>query len=250
MIASDRIKGQMMEDLLSVGGAADELGLSAVQVRRLARERKLPAQFIGGQWVIPRSAVARRRAVESAAGRPLSPPVAWVILGIVNDALHEADPQVDEGDRRKRYRLNVRLKSAPVIDRWPQWFSRRAEPHRVWVHPGRQERFASDARLHPAGAFAASRAGIEIVASKPERFYIKEADWPSLVKEFRLHDEPDGPYEFMVVPDSVPERLWPNPGEPAPLAVALVDMLESSESRDRAVAARSLAKVRQLLGRC
>lgn len=237
-----------MEDLLSVGGAANELGLSAVQVRRLAREHKLPAQFIGGRWVIPRSALGRKRNVESPAGRPLSQPVAWVILGIVNDALHETESQVDlEGDRRKRYRLNVRLKSAPAVDRWAQWFSRRGDLHRVWVHPGRQERLVADARLHPAGAFAASRAGSEIVTSKPERFYVKEADWPKLVKEFRLHDEPDGSYEILVVSDSVPERLWPAPGEPASLAVSLVDMLESPESRDRAVATRSLAKVRDLL---
>lgn len=236
-----------MEELMSVEGAARELGLSAVQVRRLAREQKLPAQFIGGQWVIPRSAIAIRRAVESPAGRPLSPQMAWVVLGIVNDVLYDHQLQFELEDRRQRYRLNLRLRSAPELDRWPQWFSNRADRHHVWVHPGRRERFITDERLHPAGAFAASRAGSEIVANVPERFYVRKHDWPKLIKEFGLHDGPDGEFTILVVPDSVPDRVWPAKGEPVELGLALLDMLESPESRDRAVARRALVKARNRL---
>jgi excisionase family DNA binding protein len=233
-----------MEDLMSVGSVANELGLSAVQVRRLAREQKLSAEFIGGQWVIPRSAVTRRLSVESPPGRPLSSETAWIILGIIDNLLGNHEEHVDL-DRRRRYRLKLRLKSAPEVERWPQWFSRRADQHRVWVHPGRQERFVSDARVHAGGAFAASRAGNEIVALSPDRFYVKEGDWPLLVKEYRCQESSDGLFEVLVVPDSITGQRWPTGSEPISLGVSLLDMLESSESRDRSVAQMSLGWVRE-----
>lgn len=236
-----------MEEVLSVANAAEQLRLSAVQVRRLAREHKLSAQLVGGRWVIPRSEIIRRRAVQSASGRPLSSEMAWIILGVVNDALKGVSPQVEIRDRRKKYRLNLRLRSAPEVGRWPQWLSRRAEPHRVWVHSSRIERLRMDERVHVAGAYAAARAGSEIVAPVPDRFYVRQWDWAKLSVEYRLQQDPDGPIEIMVAPDSIPERLWPDNGESVDLGIALVDMLESPESRDRSIAARVLTPVRDEL---
>ena len=233
-----------MEEVLSVASAAEQLGLSAVQVRRLAREHKLVALSVGGQWVIPRSEIIRRRALESSSGRPLSAEMAWNVLGVVSGVLRGVSRPAEIVDRRKKYRLNLRLRSAPEIGRWPQWLSRRAEPHRVWIHPGRIEHFRMDDRVHAGGAYAAARAGSEIVASVPDRFYVRRRDWAKLSQHFRIEQVADGPVEIMVVPDSIPEVCWPDDGEDVDLAISLVDMLESSESRDRSVAARALSKVR------
>lgn len=238
-----------MEEVLSVASAAEQLGLSAVQVRRLAREHKLVALSVGGQWVIPRSEIIRRRAVESSSGRPLSAETAWNVLGVVSDVLKGVSRPLEIVDRQKKYRLNQRLKSAPEIGRWPQWLSRRAEQRRVWVHPGRIERFRMDERVHAAGAFAAARAGSEIVASVPDRFYVRRRDWAKLSQQFRLEQVADGPIEIMVVPDSISDGLWPDDGEAVDLAISLVDMLESPQSRDRSVATKALSKVRDELVR-
>jgi excisionase family DNA binding protein len=236
-----------MEEVLSVASAAEQLGLSAVQVRRLAREHKLSAQSVGGRWVIPRSEIIRRRAVQSASGRPLSSEMAWNVLSVVNDALKGVTRQFEIEDRRKKYRLNLRLKSAPEIGRWPQWLSRRSEPHRVWIHPSRIERLRTDDRVHAAGAYAEARAGSEIVAPVPDRFYVRQRDWAKLSAQFHLQQDPDGSIEIMVAPDSIPEGLWPDNGESVDLGISLVDMLESSESRDRSIAARALSPVRDEL---
>src|ERR1700761_6279709 len=59
--------------LISVPDAADALGLSPARVRLLAANGGLPAQKIGGRWLLERSGVEKRRARGSAGGRPVAP---------------------------------------------------------------------------------------------------------------------------------------------------------------------------------
>ena len=88
-----------MAPLISVPDAADALGLSPARVRLLAANGGIPAQKIGGRWVVERSGVEKRRSRGSAGGRPFAPRNAWAVLGLASgDEVDGVDPAV-----RSRY---------------------------------------------------------------------------------------------------------------------------------------------------
>jgi hypothetical protein len=57
----------------------------------------------------------------------------------------------------------------------------------------------------------------------------------------RLKHDDSSPYDLMVIPAAVPVHRRPNQGAPVPLVVSLVDLLESSDARERHAAERRLA---------
>ena len=60
--------------------------------------------------------------------------------------------------------------------------------------------------------------------------------------KYRAHEDPDGRVVLMVVPDEVSEALLPQPGEPVPPVVALVDLLESPDARQRHLAKKLITR--------
>jgi hypothetical protein len=60
-----------------------------------------------------------------------------------------------------------------------------------------------------------------------------------VLADYRARDDADGPVELMVVPDEVPGELREQ--RPVPLAVALADLLDSADARERGVAEQRLA---------
>src|SRR5262245_74781 len=67
---------------VGVAEAAAQLGVSPQRVRQLVQEGLLPARRIGGRWVFDTRTLARR-AENRRPGRPLSPRVAWGLIGLL-----------------------------------------------------------------------------------------------------------------------------------------------------------------------
>jgi excisionase family DNA binding protein len=238
-------------DWLGVEEAAERLGVGPSQVRRLARDGELPARRVGSTWLIDDAGIERRRDLEPSAGRPLSPLMAWAVLHSLIAALggdpapissHPASEVASWlGDRKERYRLRRLLSGAPPVSRWEGWLRRRATPRRIWVHPGVVDRLAADRRVRPGGAFAVAMAGLGLSGpDRPSLFYVDAEDADAVVAKYRGCDDPDGPLTLMVIPPEVPSGLRPRPGTPTPPAVALVDLLVSSDARQRHLATELL----------
>lgn len=243
---------------LSAAEAAGELGVGERQVRRLVRDGQLPAERLGDVWLVSAAAVRDRARAIPVAGRPLSAPMAWAVLMVVDAALsapeesNEFDLEravAEIADRRVRHRLRSLLAAAPAPDRWAQWLARRASRRRAWVHPGVLDRLVADVRLRPGGRFAAAAHGAGIAAGPPRRFYVDDNDVDAVLADYQARLDAQGEIELMVIPRDVPAALRPVAGEPVPLAVALADLLESADAREHHVATELLNLARSALRR-
>lgn len=252
MLADERVRGQAM-DQLSIEEAAKRMGLHPAHVRRLVREGEIPAHKVGARWLVSESALRQRDRLQPSVGRPLSANMAWALLELAGAGLRAEQDAVggipvihEQADRRVRHRLRRLLADAPPSDRWAAWLRRRARPERVWVHPGVVERLASDSRLHPGAeaAAAATELGVGAGAGAERVFYLNQSDLEGVLREYRGRPDPAGQLLFMVIPDDVADHLRPGPGEVAP-AVGLVDLLGSSDARQRHLAARLLDSAAQ-----
>jgi excisionase family DNA binding protein len=239
---------------LSAAEAAAALGVSERQVRRLVGSGLLHAERVGGVWLVSADAVRSRARDVPAVGRPLSAPMAWAVLGMVDaglDALNERrageqrSGRLDANlDRRVRHRLRTMALDGPSPVRWSHWLSRRASRQRIWAHPGVVDRLVDDGRLRPAGGYPAARRGAGIAAAPLRRLYVDEADLDVVLSQYKANLDAAGDLELMVIPELVPLQLRPAVGEPVPLAVALVDLLESADARERHVALELLEGAR------
>lgn len=81
---------------------------------------------------------------------------------------------------------------------------------------------------------AASTVGL--AAGPPHRFYVEAHHVGAVLADYRARADVSGHVELMVIPADVPAELRPGPG-PVPLAVALADLLESTDARERHLAA-------------
>ena len=228
---------------LSVAEAASKLELSQPHVRRLLRNGALGSERVGKSWLVSAAAVRERQHGNYQAGRPVSASMAWSFLWLLEQA---RDPQrPDEQslastvDRKQRYRLRRMMEHAPVPEVWSFWLRRRAEPHRYWVHPAVLPKIDKDPRLRPSG-------GDQIVGnseSPVRRLYLDAKDLKALVREHRAQVDPAGQVVLMAIPESVPEVLRPPADAPLPNVVALVDLLDSVDAREKHAAVAGLSKL-------
>lgn len=230
-------------ELMTTAEAADKLGVSERQVRRLAAAGDLRARRVGDRWLVDADAVRNRSRSERQMGRPLSAHMAWAVLAAAGSAL-EAEPQGDPvasiEDRRVRHRLRAILADAPPRQRWHQWLRHRADARRVWVHPGVVARLAEDDRLHPGGAPAVPASDVGIAGGDRCSFYLDESVLESVLADYRALPADEGQVILMVVPPEVSDTVLGRPGEPVPPAAAVVDLLGSPDARERQVAASAL----------
>lgn len=245
--------GVSASDWIEVAEAAEDLAVSPRQVRRLVEAGVLPARRLRSRWLVWGEAVRDRARGATSPGRPVSAGMAWMLLGVVDRALTRAAgggadsaAGVDlsgVADRQVRYRIRRSLAQAPTAEQWRRWLRRRARLRRVWVHPGVLDRLAEDPRLRPGGGFAAAARGLGIAAAPPNRFYVASDDVAGVLRDYRAHDDPNGTVELMIVPAEGSAPLLLPPGEPVPVAVALADMLDSRDARERHAAEAAFVAV-------
>jgi excisionase family DNA binding protein len=237
-------------DLISVADAAERLNVSERQVRRLAEAGELSARRVGGRWLIDAEAVRDRSRSEPRSGRPLSLSTACAVLAATNSVLETDEDSAGPfgariEDRRLRYRLRSLLAEAPPSRQWNHWLRHRASAQRVWVHPGVFDRFADDNRLHAADESVFASAGLGIASGDRRSFYVDENVVEEVLADYRARHSDEGQVVMMVVPNEISAMVLGGPGEPVMSAIVLVDLLASTDARERYVAAEVLDAVRQ-----
>jgi excisionase family DNA binding protein len=235
-------------DLVSIDDAAQQMGLHPSHLRRLVRNGEIPGRKVGAHWLVSEAALRQRERLQACPGRPLSAPMAWAVMKVVDTGLQGSlDSHSDSdalGDRRFRFRLRRHLQDSPPAELWPSWLRRRSSPRRVWVHPGVKNRLASDPRLYAGGENGAAAAEIGLGAWKSGStiFYVSGDDVQDVMDKYKVREDPDGQVTLMVVSGEVSGALLPQPGEPVSRVVVLVDLLESPDARQRHLAKDLITK--------
>jgi Helix-turn-helix domain len=222
--------------LISVPDAADALGLSPARVRLLAANGGLPAQKIGGRWLVERNGVEKRRSRGSAGGRPFAPHNAWAILGLASGE------ELDQIDSVTRSRLR-RLLSFERLSSLAPRLERRAQVHRFSGHPGEISYLLADERLVASGASAARSIGLDLLGSGADG-YISDANLDEVVQEHALI--PAVAIDANVILRLVPGDVWAEflEGQAhAPEAAVALDLAGEPDSRSRAAGEELLRRL-------
>lgn len=249
-----------MHDWMSVEQAAGVLGISSRRVRSLIQTRSLPAERLGDRWLVDAHAVRSRAAHNPLAGRPLSPKRAWMLLAVMEAQLEilrgHGDPNSSDARAHERFRSDVvsnrqdrhalrQLLAEPASpERWASWLLGRARRRRMWGHPGVVARLVADDRVHVGGAQAAAAFGLSSARDDVHRLYVTEDDVAAVIRLYHLSDDPSGQVELMVVSGvaAAASKLLAEPGV-VPQAVALADLLDSDDARERYAATTRIEQV-------
>jgi hypothetical protein len=223
--------------LISVPDAADALGLSPARVRLLAANGGLPAQKIGGRWLVERNGVEKRRSRGSAGGRPFAPRNAWAVLNLASGE------EVDQIDSVTRSRLR-RLLSFEGLSSLAPRLERRAQVHRYSGHPGEIPYVLADKRLVASGVSAARAIGLDLLSGNEADGYVSDSDLDGFVEEHALL--PAAAVDANVVLRLVPDDVWADflKGRPhASEAAIALDLAEDVDSRSRAAGVMLLGRL-------
>jgi hypothetical protein len=223
--------------LISVPDAADALGLSPARVRLLAANGGLPAQKIGGRWLVERNGVEKRRSRGSAGGRPFAPRNAWAVLSLASGE------EVDQIDSVTRSRL-CRLLSFEGLSSLALRLERRAQVHRYSGHPGEIRHVLADKRLVASGVSAAQEIGLDLMSGNEADGYVSDSDLDRFVRDHALL--PAAAVDANVVLRVVPDDVWDEflKGRPhAPEAAVALDLAEDVDPRSRAAGEKLIRRL-------
>lgn len=223
--------------LISVPDAADALGLSPARVRLLAANGGLPAQKIGGRWVVERAGVEKRRSRGSAGGRPFAPRNAWAVLGLASgDEVEGVGPVV-------RSRLRRALSSDGLSSLMLRLESR-AEVHRYSGHPGEIPYVLADKKLVASGVSAAQEIGLDLMSGLEADGYVSAEDLDAFVRDHALL--PAAAVDANVVLRAVPDDVWADflEGRPHASEAAIgLDLAEDADSRSQVAGKKLLGRL-------
>ena len=214
---------------VGVAEASAQLGISPQRVRQLAQEGLIPAWRISGRWVFDTSALAHRLET-SRVGRPLSPRVAWSLIGLL-----ESGEALDL-DPAERSRLRARLRRRPDLGELAHWCRKRSQVHWLTGHRSAPPRLLQIRTAVPTGA---SGTGHDVLDLASVEVYLPERDARSAINQLRLH--PTDPVSANVVIRVPLTRHWPfADGRAGPVTIAL-DLWDLPEPRSRRAARRLYA---------
>jgi hypothetical protein len=206
-------------------------------VRLLAANGGLPAQKIGGRWVVERSGVEKRRSRGSAGGRPFAPRNAWAVLGLASgDEVAGIDPVV-----RSRLRRALALEGLSAL---ALRLEGRAEVHRYSGHPGEIPYVLADKRLVASGVSAAREIGLDLLSGNEADGYVSDSDLDGFVRDHALL--PAAPLDRNVVLRLVRDDVWVDFLEGrthASEAAIALDLAEDVDSRSRAAGKNLLRRL-------
>lgn len=199
---------------VSAEKASEILGVSRQQISRLVAAGELESARFGNVLQIDLDSLHRYQDLRPARGRPPREDSAWA-------ALSDAAPR--SLDELKLLSIEVR---------------RRARRRRVRILPGSISRILADPRVVISGAGAAAHHGAAVQDRPPHAIYVRRSDYPKLENEYRLKDGGDANLIMRVAADNV----WLfRGGKYAPMAIALLDLVDDRDDRSAAEALRGFA---------
>jgi hypothetical protein len=222
--------------LISVPDAADALGLSPARVRLLAANGGLPAQKIGGRWLVERGGVEKRRSRGSAGGRPFAPRNAWAVLGLASGDEVAVDPVV-----RSRLRRALALEGLGSL---ALRLERRAEVHHYSGHPGEIRHILTDERLVASGVSAAQEIGLDLMSGLEADGYVRDLDLSGFIRDHALFSA--AAVDANVVLRVVPGDVWADflKGRPHASEAAIgLDLAEDADSRSQVAGKKLLGQL-------
>ena len=196
---------------VSAEKASEILGVSRQQISRLVSAGEIESERFGNVLQIDLDSLHRYQDLRPGRGRPRREDSAWA-------ALNNAEPRsIDD------------LKLLSVGMR------RRARRRRVRILPGSINRLLADKRVVISGATAAAHHGAAVQDRPPHAIYVRRSDYHDLESEYRLKEGGDANLIVRVAPDDI----WLfNAGKHAPMAVALLDLVDDRDDRSAAEALR------------
>lgn len=213
---------------IPIAEVARHLGISPRRARILAAEARLPAFKVGDRWVADRQAL---RSVRRVAGRPLSDRNVWGLLFLMSG---EPAPWL-EAVARSRLRKRALLRHLP---REAPRLAGRARAHFYRNEGQPLDRILKSAQFVSSGVRIADEHGVEIAGDDIEG-YLPEPAIEDVA--YRAALRPVSPRAANVIIHGV-EGFWPFGGsDKVPIAVALLDLLESGDQRSQR-AARAFAR--------
>ena len=220
-------------NLITVREAADALGISPAAVRHKITAGLLPAVKHGRDWQVEERAVRSLARQRPGAGRPLASEMAWAVLLYASGDPDGSDRMLDH----PRYRARVRswLRDHPLAGHAAK-LRARARSERFDVHPAELPRLLERSDLMRSGLSNQGVLGL-VGGSADVDAYGPQSARETLINDHALQPG-DGPVLLRWVHDPVWERL-PD-GHSAPLAVMLIDLMESDDPRVRREAAKAL----------
>lgn len=222
------------DPLLSVRDAAARLSLVPSRVRALAEAGRLSGRKVGGQWVFTASDLDRWANRPRASGRPLSQAAS---LGLLFELSGRPAPWLDRVGRWKA--LHSQAASDP--DLLVARSVRRAERIERRAHPSDLPRILAEPGVVRSGLSATADHDIDLVAPGAIEIYLHRARTDRLIRRYSLiaSGEPNVIIHAVDVLPALKDR------EVMPLAVAIVDLLESGEPRAIAAARRAWTRLRR-----
>lgn len=213
---------------ISVGEAADRLGVSARRVRDRIASGDLRARRVGRAWVLEESQLARSERL----GRPMSARVAWAFLDLLAGGKGEGVSQPEQSRLRgKRAQLFASPVPAALLR---SWLSSRAGVQRFSAAPADLPALRDDERVVLSG-LSDPRSGI--AAANVVEGYVAAHHVDDLVKDYLLSNRGEPNVIF-----HVPDGGRPVP-RPVPLPVVLADLADHDGPRESAAVERLLQEL-------
>ncbi len=213
---------------LSARDAAARLGVAPSRVRALAESGQLQGRKVGRQWVFSAAEVDKCASRPRLAGRPLSEAAS---LGLLFELSGEPASWLDRVAKWKVLHSQAARDPQCLVAR----SGRRAERIELRAHPSDLPRVLAEQGVMRSGVSAAREYGIDLAAPGVIEIYVDRQRARELKKRYSL--VPSGDPNVLMHVVAVPAALAGR--EVMPLGVAVVDLLESGESRAGAAARRA-----------
>ncbi len=212
-----------MFDPISIPEAADILGLSPGRVHALVINGQMPAQKVGGRWLIERGEVERRSGQKRLRGRPFSPPNAWFLLRLASGE----DPDGIDPSVRSRLRRALALEG---LEQLGPRLARRGESRFYDAHRGEIPYIVEDPRFVASGISAAAALGLDVVGGAEADGYIPAGALADFAAGHALRPGDRGSNLHLRV---VPDAAWwlPDGARLAPNAAIALDLAEDPDPR-------------------
>lgn len=227
--------------LLAVADVAQQLAISPGRVRELVHGKQLDAQRVGRELLIDAASVYRRvHVVRPAAGRPLSPRMAWGLLWGLSGV---RAPWLAPAERSRARKYAARL----ALEDWPRMLANRADVYRARMLPGPLKRLREGSQVAVGGVSAAMHYGLDLMGAVDDvELYVERERFQELVAARRINLAPEVPNVLIRVPRISSALAFDNEhiGFAPPAAVA-ADLADAGDERSVEAARRLLTDLNE-----